>query len=244
MAPGDVQPPAELRAPNFAVESASSTHKWMTIVIAIVGGLAVGATAYKFQSLWLPGIMGSAKPSRAAAARPAVLAPEGLSSTLGLVTYDREGQLQIYWDRGSNAIRNAANGVLEISEEGVVPKAIQLDAGNLQTGSFSYARTAAKVDVKLLIHQKAGPDLRESTSFLGKVPDVDRKAKEEAEALKRREAEAVRQRDAMAEQAAKMKADLSSQAEKTKKLEKDMDAMRREMRRQQQRRMANQATDK
>jgi hypothetical protein len=48
----------------------------------------------------------------------------------------------------------------------------------------------------------------------------------------------------MAKQAAKLKADLTFQAAKTKKLEKDVKSMRDEMRRQQLRRMANQAGDK
>ena len=163
---------------------------------------------------------------------------------LGLTTFDREGQLQIYWDRTSAAVRDAAYGVLEISEDGTVPKAIQLDAASLQNGSFSYQRTTAKVDLKLVIHQKQGPDLRESSSFLGKAPAVDSVAKEEAGALKQREAEAIRQRDDMEKQTAKMKADLNSQAAKTKKLEKDVQAMREEMRQQQKRRLANQVPDK
>ena len=147
--------------------------------------------------------------------------------------------MQIHWDRNSAALGNAAYGVLEISEDGAVPKAIQLDAASLQTGSFTYQRTAAKVDLKLVIHRKSGAELRESTSFLGEPPD--RKAKEEAAALKEREAEAVRQRDELAKQTTKMKADLNWQAAKTKKLEKEMQAIREEMRLQQQRRLANQA---
>ena len=48
----------------------------------------------------------------------------------------------------------------------------------------------------------------------------------------------------MAKQAAKLKADLNSQAAKTKKLEKDVESMREEMRKQQLRRLNNQVPDK
>ncbi len=90
------------------------------------------------------------------------------------------------------------------------------------------------MDVRLIVHQKDGPDLREVTSFLGKLPD--RKPAEDPEAQK--------QRDEMAQQAAKLKADLNFQAAKTKKLEKDVQSMREEMRKQQLRRLNNQVPDK
>ena len=95
------------------------------------------------------------------------------------------------------------------------------------------SRTAEKVDVLLIVHQKDGPDLREVTSFLGKLPD--RKA-EEAEAQQKEREEAARQ-------AAKIKADVSSQAAKTKKLEQEVQSMREELRLQQ-RRLNNQVPDK
>ena len=228
---------AELPVPKFVVESASSTRKWMTVGIAIVGGLGVGAAGYKTQEMWLPRLLAAISPAQSAAPARASAA-----RGLGLTTFDREGQLQIYWERTSAGVSNASYGVLEITEAGTVPKAIQLDSASLQTGSFSYQRTTAKVDVKLTIYQKAGAELRESSSFLGSVPD--RKARGEAEALKAREAEAIRQRDEMAMQTAKMKADLTSQAAKTKKLEKDMQSIREEMKLQQQRRLANQVPDK
>jgi proteasome lid subunit RPN8/RPN11 len=234
--------PGEITAPKFAVESATAARKWMTLGIAIVGGLGIVAAGYKTHTAWLPRLLAATRPAHTAAAAPAKAAAS--APALGLTTFDREGQLQIYWDRASTAVRDAASGVLEISEEGTVPKAIQLDIASLQTGSFTYQRSSAKVDMKLVIHQKAGPDLRESTSFLGKVPEGNRKAQEDAEALKLREAEAAKQRDELAKQTAKMKADLNSQAAKTKKLEKDMQAIRQEMRKQQQRRLANQVADK
>jgi hypothetical protein len=189
--------------------------------------------------MWLPRVMAAIRPAQSVAAAPAKAVPA--APNLGLTSFDREGQLQINWDRASAAVRDAAYGVLEISEDGTVPKAIQLDAASLQTGSFAYQRTTAKVDLKLVIHQKQGPDLRESFSFLGKPPAANAN---DAEALKQREAEAIKQRDEMAKQTAKMKADLTSQAAKTKKLEQDMQSMREEMRQQQRRRLANQVPDK
>ena len=121
------------------------------------------------------------------------------------------------------SVQHASDAVLEINEGGPQPTAIQLDAAHLQAGSFTYARTAEKVDVKLIVHQAKGPDFREVTSFLGKLPE--RKPVETPAAQK--------QREEAAKQAAKLKADLTLQAAKTKKLEKDLKSMRDEMRLQQ-----------
>ena len=176
-------------------------------------------------------MVAATQPAPAAAPPPVVVAPP---PTLKLSTIDREGQLQISWDRNSPVLQHAGDAVLEINEGGSALTAIQLDAAHLQAGSFTYARTAEKVDVKLIVHQEKGPDLREVTSFLGKLPE--RQPVETPAARKQRE-------DA-AKQAAKLKADLTLQAAKTKKLERDLKSMRDQMRLQQLRRLKNQAPDK
>jgi hypothetical protein len=73
------------------------------------------------------------------------------------------------------------------------------------------------------------------TSFLGKLPD--RQPAEDPEAQQK-------QREEMAKQAAKLKADVSFQAAKTKKLEQEVQSMREELQLQQQRRLNNQLPDK
>jgi proteasome lid subunit RPN8/RPN11 len=218
---------ADLPAPKFLIESARSSRRWMVIGIGIVAVLGVIAAAFQVRAMWLPRVLAAIRSA------PAV-APPPPASTLRLNTIDREGQLQISWDRNSPSVQHASDAVLEISEGGPQMTAIQLDTAHLQAGSFTYARTAEKVDVNLIVHQKNGPDLREVTSFLGKLPE--RKPVEDPEAVK--------QREEMAKQAEQLKADLTSQAAKTKKLEKDVQTMREEMRRQQKRRLNSQVPDK
>ncbi len=215
----------DLPAPKFVIESASSARRWMVAGVGIVAALGVLGAGFQTRQMWLPRVL--------AAMRPAPPVPP-LPPALRLSTIDRGGQLQINWDRDSLAVQRASDAVLEITDGGPLPAAIQLDTAHLLAGSFTYARTAEKVDVKLIVHQKNGPDLREVTSFLGKLPE--RKPVDDPEAQKTREE--------LAKQAAQMKADLKSQAAKTKKLERDVQSMRDEMRRQQQRRLANQLPDK
>jgi hypothetical protein len=198
----------------------------MVVGIGVVAILGVLGAAFEVRQMWLPQVLAAIHP------QPAVPLPP---PPLGLSTRDREGQLQIAWDRNSPAMQRATDAILEITSEGELPNAIQLDLAHLQAGSFTYARTAEKVDVLLIVHQKDGPDLREVTSFLGKLPD--RQPAEDPEAQQK-------QREEMAKQEAKLKADVSSQAAKTRKLEQEVQSMREELRLQQQRRLNNQLPDK
>jgi proteasome lid subunit RPN8/RPN11 len=231
-------PVANLQVPNFVVASASSSRRWLVTGIGIVAFLGTIGAAFQIRQMWLPRVLAAMRPASAVSTKPVTPAPAPAPvpapPTLGLNTIDREGQLQISWDRTSPSVQHATDAVLEISEGGPQPTAIPLDAVHLQAGSFTYARTAEKVDVKLIVHQAKGQDFREVTSFLGKLPE--RKPVEDPATRK--------QREEMARQAAKLKADLSLQAARTKKLEKDVKSMRDEMRRQQLRRMTNQAGDK
>jgi len=213
----------ELPVPKFAIESASSARRWMVVGIGIVAVGGVLGAAFQVREMWLPQVLAAIRPA------PPVTSPPPVPA-LGLNTIDRQGQLQINWDRNSPAVRRASDAILEITDGGPLPVAIQLDTARLETGSFTYARTADKVDVLLIVHRKDGPDLREATSFLGKLPD--RKSAPELEAERKQR-----------EEAAKLKADMNSQAAKTKKLEQEVQSMREELR-QQQRRMNNQLPDK
>jgi proteasome lid subunit RPN8/RPN11 len=223
---------AELPIPKFLVASATSSRRWMVVGIGIVASLGVLGAAFQIRQMWLPQVLATVRPALAAVG-PAPAAPPS-APALGLNTIDREGQLQINWDGNSPSVRRGSDAVLEITDGGPLPTAIPLDTAHLQAGSFTYARTAEKVDVKLIVHQKNGPDVREVTSFLGRLPD--RKPAEDPQAQK--------QREDMAREAEKMKADLNFQAAKTRRLEKDVESMREELRVQQRRRLNNQAPGK
>src|SRR5450759_2929126 len=196
----------ELPVPKFVIESASSARRWMVVGIGIVAVGGVLGAAFQVREMWLPQVLAAIRPAPPVANLPPAPA-------LGLNTIDRQGQLQIAWDRNSPAVRRASDAILEITDGGPLPVAIQLDTAHLETGSFTYARTADKVDVLLIVHRKDGPDLSEVTSFLGKLPD--RQPAEDPEAQRKQR-----------EEAAKLEADMSSQVAKTKKLENEVRSMR------------------
>jgi proteasome lid subunit RPN8/RPN11 len=210
----------ELPVSKFVIESASSARRWMVVGIGSVAIGGILGAAFQVREMWLPQMLAAIRPV------PPVTSPPPVTA-LGLNTLDRQGQLQINWDRNSPAVRRASDAMLEITEGGPLPVAVQLDTAHLATGSFTYARTADKVDVSLIVHRKDGPDLREVTSFLGKLPD--RNPAEDPEAQRNQR-----------EEAAKLKADLNSQAAKARKLEREVQSMREKLRRQQRRRLNNQ----
>lgn len=219
------------KPPNFLTARPSAPRPWLAVIgIGVALGMIGGA--FQTRDLWLPRL------TTAVGTAPVVPAPAatvaGPPPYLGLNTIDREGQLQILWDRNSSAVRLGVDAILEITDGGP-PKEIPLDAAHLQTGTFTYGRQGERVDVKLIVHQPAGVQVREATSFLGRLPERQ-PAVEDPEVRK--------QRDDLAEQAAKLQRALDSQAARSKKLEKALlESVRREVQSERRRRLANQVPD-
>lgn len=135
---------------------------------------------------------------------------------IGLTTLDNDGQLQIRWDRDSPAVRDAEQGSLVI-EDGPVPRAILLDPAHLRTGTFTYGRQTERVDVALTVHGPTSQTVREVATYLGNLPPADPAG--------------GKQRD-----------DATKELRgRTKKLEKTVEDLRKELR--QRKRMENQSPD-
>jgi len=213
----EVPPPAFLTA-----QPKPPSHRWLA-ALAIVVVAAAGAAGFQTRAIWLP---------RVIAAVPASLV--GPPPSVGLNTLDADGQLQIRWNRNSPPVQTAVDAILEITD-GSTPQAIRMDRPHLQTGVFTYARQSERVEVKLIVHLPNGPDVRDMTTFLGKLPER-RPAPEDPEIRK--------QRDELASQAEKLKSDLEAQAVRTRKLEKSLTNVQKTLRDQQLERLRNQAGPK
>ncbi|HTP33796.1 MAG TPA: hypothetical protein VMJ75_16570 [Candidatus Acidoferrales bacterium] len=225
----EAQPPAQVAQPEPSVPRFLTEEEWpargrriVKIVVAAALTLGIVGAAVQTRDLWMAKFRAVAQP-----------APAPPPPSMGLHTTDHDGQLEIAWDRTSPLLRQAAGGVLEISDGGPLPQSIRLDPAHLQTGTFTYGRQGEKVDVRLIVRAPDGHELREVTAFLGKLPERRQPVAEDEEARKERERLAV--------EAAKLKTDLNWQAVKTRKLEKDLQSVRDELRREQQKRLMNQA---
>jgi len=231
-APAEVAPPPETAAavippPSFLTTQPEPGHapRWLAL-LAILAGLALGGVGYLTHEAWWPRVSKSVKSALPASAPP---------PTFGLNTLDTNGQLQIHWDQGSAATRTGTAATLTITDGSQQPVSTPLDPQHLQAGTFTYARQAGKVEVKMTIRLPDGRDATEATTFLGAMPVVQPPPEDP---------EVRRQRDELAAQAQKLKSDLAAQERRTKKLERSLTDVQRTLRQEQLRRMQNQAPPK
>ena len=156
--------PVPERAPPASVPVATpppkGSHRWH-LWVAIALGMAAGLLGLKID--W----------TRAFAADrpPSVL----------LMAYDLDGQLQIRWDWTAEPIRSAEAGTLEIAD-GATHTVVALEKQRLRSGTVSYARIGARVDVRLTLRQNGGKIHEEFTSFLGQAgaPELRRELRNQA----------------------------------------------------------------
>lgn len=219
--------PLPLPTPSFAV-TPSRSRSWISL-IAIAAGLALGAAGYQTRDKWIPHVRAFAakvpwsEPAVRSEPPPAPLSVSPASS-VSFSAIDSDGQLQLRWDRNSPLVRGGTGALLMITDGETPPQAIGLDIAHLQAGSFTYARQTGRVDVILNVHLPDGQDLKEIATFLGKPPG-------------QHPGDDARQQE-ITDQASQ----LQKQAERTKKLERTIEDMRGEIRRQQ-RRLENQVPD-
>jgi hypothetical protein len=76
--------------------------------------------------------------------------PTSGADPLPLTVTDRDGSLEIRWDRKAEAIRKAASATMEITD-GEMYSRVDLDRGHLQRGALFYARMAHRVDLRLTL---------------------------------------------------------------------------------------------
>ena len=94
-----------------------------------------------------------------------ISAHEGFS----LEALDRSGQLQLRWDRSARSVRAAIRAKLEITD-GPARLATDLEAAQLQRGSFYYARQTERVDIHLTVIGQNGRSTDEYSSFFTRQP--------------------------------------------------------------------------
>ena len=219
-APASQAQPANRLYRRFIELLADREWRGFATALAIAIGLAVSLVGFQTRRLWLPAL--------AAAIRP------GPQLSIGLDAIDHDGQLQIRWDPNALAVRQGAGAILEIAD-GPVPRVVQLDAPQLEAGTFTYARRGEQIGVKLAIHLPHGQQAHGATSFLGKLPE--RKPPPE-------DPEIRKQRDALAQEAAKLKSDLAAEVARTKLLEQSLDEVKKVLQEQQRKRVENQRPER
>src|SRR5205823_3989718 len=102
-----------------------------------------------------------------------------------------------------------------------------------RAGNFTYTRRSDRVDVRLTLDGPGGTHLEELSTFVGKLPEGSRVS-----------AELRQQRDDLAKEAAKLREDLKVETDRSRTLERTLEDMQKQLKRdQQKRRPANTPVD-
>ncbi len=128
--------------------------------------------------------------------------PEPIS--LGVV--ERDGQLQVEWNRTARPVVQATQASLEIVD-GPDSKKIRLTPEQLASGRFTYSRKTGDIEVRMTVEDASGGKVQEASRFLGGAPSKAAGSQELADLQRRKselEAEVSRLRRENNDQAAKI----------------------------------------
>jgi proteasome lid subunit RPN8/RPN11 len=141
------EPPAAPAAEPAGLDKTrkASGKKWLWLVAALI---VIGAGAV-------------------AGARFLTFAPT--SETIGLSVLEREGQLDIEWNRAAAPVSKAVQGTLEIAD-GPQTRTIPLKPAELALGKFSYKRDTGDIQVRMIVDEPDGKKVQEASRFLGPAP--------------------------------------------------------------------------
>jgi hypothetical protein len=88
---------------------------------------------------------------------------------IALSVIERDGQLQIQWNRSAKPVREAARGSLEI-DDGTEGKTIALTHDMLAAGNVTWTRKTGDVEVRLTVQTADGARSQEASRYLGPPP--------------------------------------------------------------------------
>ncbi len=143
-----------------------------------------------------------------------VLAPA--TAPISLSVAERDGQLQIEWNRAAKPVTAAAGGSLAIVDGGDV-RNVSLSPQDLARGNFVYQRVSGDVEVRMVLTTPTGKTLAEEASrFLGRPP-----VKLDPNQLQ----DLQRQRDELRAEVDRLKQQNGAQAERVQELERTLRVM-------------------
>ena len=140
------------------------------------------------------------------------------SEPMALAVNEKDGQLQIQWNRQSSTVTRASSASLEISD-GEDKRTVNLTAAQLATGNITYAHRSGDVQVRMVVNGYGGQKV-EGSRFLGRPPEGANS--DEVGLLKV-------QRDSLQDEVDRLKEQNASQAERIRQLERTLTVMRTRM---------------
>jgi len=142
------------------------------------------------------------------------LGPQLNAEPLALAVIERDGQLQIQWNRASQTIANSKGGMLEIAD-GPDHRSVPMNRSELAQGSFTYARKTGDVQVRLVVNGSSGQRMEEASRFIGTPPAVTAADATEMDAIKV-------ERDALQDEVTRLRGQTAQQAARIQQLERTL----------------------
>jgi hypothetical protein len=134
------------------------------------------------------------------------------SDSLALSVLERDGQLDIEWNRAAEPVAKAVRGTLEIAD-GTQARTIPLATTDLAQGKFAYKRATGDVQVRMSVEASSGSKVQEASRFLGPPP-----SKGNADELKALE----QKRDELDAEVTRLKQANDQQAQRIQQLERTL----------------------
>jgi hypothetical protein len=182
--PASAPEPAE--SAGLAKSRSAKKWYWLAAAVIVIAALAVAGARYL-------------------SARPA-------NETITLSVLERDGQLDIEWNRTAAPVAKAVRGTLEIVD-GPQTRTIPLAPPQLALGKFSYSRDSGDIQVRMSVEAANGSKVQEASRFLG--PPPSKKDAEELKALQQR-------RDELEAEIARLKQSNDQQAQRIQQLERTL----------------------
>ncbi len=174
--------------PPASLPKKSSRKKWLWLVAAliVIVALAVAGARYlSFGKTYEP---------------------------IALSVLERDGQLDIEWNRAAAPVSKAVRGALEITD-GSQTRTVPLTPAGLESGKFSYKRQTGDIQVRMSVESADGKKVQEVSRFLGSPPSQANA--EELKALQQR-------RDELEAEVARLKQSNDQQALRIQQLERTL----------------------
>jgi hypothetical protein len=186
--PAAVPAPEPVESAKLGPAKMTSGKKWLWLAAAliVIAGLAI--TGARF------------------------LATGSTSETIALGVLEREGQLDIQWNRQAAPVSQAVRGTLEVAD-GPQTRTIPLKPADLALGKFSYKRDTGDIQVRMIVEEPDGKQVQEASRFLGPPP-----AKANDEELKTLQ----QRRDELQAEVDRLKQSNDQQAQRIQQLERTL----------------------
>jgi hypothetical protein len=134
------------------------------------------------------------------------------SEAVTLSVLEREGQLDIEWNRQAAQVAKALGGRLEIAD-GPQTRTIQLTPADLALGKVSYKRDTGDIQVRMIVDEPGGEKVQKASRFFGTPPP---KANEdELKSLQKR-------KDELDAEVGRLKQSNNEQAQRIQQLERTL----------------------